>query len=235
MMPARITTPDLSEERGLHSRGHAWVAGMDEVGRGAWAGPVTVGVAMMFPDATEVSLPAWLRDSKQLSEARRESIFVSVGQWCADWSIGHATPEECDQWGMRTALRLASDRALSGLTRMPDAILVDGPLDLLSGPGPAHAAPVVFEGSVTPIIGGDARCASVAAASVLAKVTRDRLMRAESVHFPAYSFERNKGYPSQVHQRALRGYGLSSIHRRSWSYVASLPWQGNGARIGESS
>src|SRR5271155_659494 len=136
MMPARITTPDLSEERGLHSRGHAWVAGMDEVGRGAWAGPVTVGVAMMFPDATEVSLPAWLRDSKQLSEARRESIFVSVGQWCADWSIGHATPEECDQWGMRTALRLASDRALSGLTRMPDAILVDGPLDLLGGPGP---------------------------------------------------------------------------------------------------
>jgi ribonuclease HII len=82
---------------------------------------------------------------------------------------------------------------------------------------------------VHPVVGGDARCASVAAASVLAKVVRDRLMRAESEHFPAYAFEQNKGYPSPVHQMALRGYGLSSIHRRSWSYVGALPWHGNGA------
>jgi len=122
---------------------------------------------------------------------------------------------------MRVALRLASQRALAGLSQLPDALLIDGPLDLVTGPEPAEGE---FGGSVHPIIGGDARCASVAAASVLAKVVRDRLMREESEHFPPYAFEQNKGYPSPTHQMALRGYGLSSIHRRSWSFVTSLPW-----------
>ena len=81
---------------------------MDEVGRGAWAGPVSVGVALIPVKATKRTMPRWLRDSKQLSEARRESIFESVGAWCVDWAVGHATPEECDRWGMRIALRLAA-------------------------------------------------------------------------------------------------------------------------------
>jgi ribonuclease HII len=231
-----VTTPDLSKERALRADGHTWIAGMDEVGRGAWAGPVSVGVALIPVKATKRTMPRWLRDSKQLSEARRESIFESVGAWCVDWAVGHATPEECDRWGMRIALRLAAQRALAGLDRPPDALLVDGPLDLVSEPdaepGGGHPEPA-FTGPVHPVVGGDARCASVAAASVLAKVVRDRLMRAESEHFPAYAFEQNKGYPSPVHQMALRGYGLSSIHRRSWSYVAALPWHGNGATSGE--
>jgi ribonuclease HII len=172
-------------------------------------------------------MPPWLRDSKQLSELRRESIFDSVGQWCAEWAVGHATPAECDAFGMTAALRLASLRALSGLRRQPDAVLVDGPVDLLHSPGEDRAA---YSGLVRPVTGGDARCASVAAASVLAKVVRDRLMRGQSEDFPAYDFERNKGYPSPVHRRALRGYGLTSIHRRSWSYVADLPWSG-GVRV----
>jgi ribonuclease HII len=202
------------------------VAGLDEVGRGAWAGPVTVGVALIAPKTTARGLPPWLRDSKQLSEMRRESIFDSVGEWCADWSVGHATPEECDHVGMRVALRYAAHRALAGLAHPPDALLVDGPLDLVSGAGPRDdATAAAYSGPVHPIIGADARCASVAAASVLAKVVRDRLMRAEAEHFPAYGFEHNKGYPSPVHQMALRGYGLSSIHRRSWAFAASLPWQ----------
>jgi ribonuclease HII len=227
MSVIRVTTPNLSEENVLHRRGHSWVAGMDEVGRGAWAGPLTVGVALIPEKATKRTLPRWLRDSKQLSEAKRESIFESVGAWCVDWAVGHATPEECDRWGMRIALRLAAQRALASLQRPPDALLVDGPLDLVNEP---EAEPgqrtrtAAFAGSVHPVIGGDARCASVAAASVLAKVVRDRLMRDESEHFPAYCFEQNKGYPSPTHQMALRGYGLSSIHRRSWSYVAGLPW-----------
>jgi ribonuclease HII len=221
-----VTTPGLIEERRLRRGGHSSVAGMDEVGRGAWAGPVTVGVAVVAPNATKKSLPPWLRDSKQLSEARRESIFASVGRWCVDWSVGHASPEECDVWGMTIALRLAGRRALAGLQQPPAALLVDGPLDLVRAPDPAYGPPEPeFVGSVHPVIGGDARCASVAAASVLAKVVRDRLMREESEHFPAYEFERNKGYPSPSHQMALRGYGLSSIHRRSWSYVATLPWR----------
>jgi ribonuclease HII len=220
-MTSLIVTPDICEERRLFASGHLRVAGLDEVGRGAWAGPVSVGAALVVAASVEEPMPAWLRDSKQLSETRRETIFHAVGQWCLEWSVGHASPEECDRWGMRIALQLASQRALAGLRCSPDAVLVDGPLDLLNLPGDPTP---VFQGTVRPITGGDARCASVAAASVLAKVERDRLMRSESAHFPAYGFECNKGYPSPRHQMALRGYGLSAIHRRSWSYVASLPW-----------
>ncbi len=213
--------PNLREERRLLASGHSLVAGLDEVGRGAWAGPVSVGAAVVTNATKTSAMPRWLRDSKQLSEMRRESIYASVAQWCVDWSVGHATAEECDAWGMTMALRLASQRALAGLRCTPDAVLVDGPFDLLRNAGEGETP---FEGTVRPFVGGDARCASVAAASVLAKVERDRLMRSESTHFPPYGFECNKGYPSPRHQMALRGYGLSSIHRRSWSYVASLPW-----------
>jgi ribonuclease HII len=214
-----ITRPTLSQERSLRALGHARVAGLDEVGRGAWAGPLTVGVAVVKPRA-ERSMPPWLRDSKQLSEARREEIFESVGAWCVDWAVGHATPEECDEWGMTIALRLAAERALGGLAEAPDALLIDGPVNLLRRP---NQEPGGFAGQVRPVIGGDARCASVAAASVLAKVVRDRIMRGEAEHYPAYCFERNKGYPSPDHQMALAGYGLSSVHRR-WAYVQHLPW-----------
>ncbi len=219
-MDRAVRTPDLQEEDCLRAEGHHLIGGLDEVGRGAWAGPLTVGVALMAPDVTEASMPAWLRDSKMLSEKRRESIFPAVADWCDDWSVGHATPEECDLWGMTEALRVASQRALEGLRRSPDALLIDGPLDLLRGGDTSG-----FAGTVRPVKGGDARCASVSAASVLAKVVRDRLMRDQAESFPAYEFERNKGYPSPSHQRALRGYGLTSIHRRSWSYVSDLPWQ----------
>jgi ribonuclease HII len=220
-MTSTVKTPDLSEERLLYAQGHSWVVGLDEVGRGAWAGPVTVGAALMHKGVSDASMPRWLRDSKQLSERRREAIFDEVGQWCAEWSVGHATPEECDAWGMTEALRLAAQRALAGLAQQPDALIVDGPINLLRArEGEESPSPT----AVRTIPGGDARCASVAAASVLAKVVRDRLMRQEADHFPAYAFERNKGYPSPVHQMALRGYGLSAIHRRSWSYVDGLPW-----------
>lgn len=236
MTPALATAPDLRTERALHKDGHALVAGMDEVGRGAWAGPLSVGVAVMRPGVTRRTMPVWLRDSKLLSEMRRESIFTEVARWCAEWSVGHASPAECDRWGMTIALRLASLRALAGLSCAPDALLVDGPLDLVNGGAPAGTPPVYdtpvasalpvgrYSGAVHPVVDGDARCASVAAASVLAKVVRDRLMREEAPHFPAYCFEHNKGYPSAAHQTALRGYGLSAIHRRSWAYVADLPW-----------
>jgi ribonuclease HII len=207
-----VSTPTLSEERRLYADGHSCVVGLDEVGRGA---------ALMDSSVTRRTMPRWLRDSKQLSEARREDIFEDVGHWCLEWSVGHATPEECDIWGMTIALKLASQRALAGLSRQPDALIVDGPINLLRETDGTEST---FSGPVRTIPGGDARCASVAAASVLAKVVRDRIMRQEADHFPAYAFERNKGYPSPVHQTALRGYGLSSIHRRSWSYVGGLPW-----------
>ena len=218
-----VSDPDLKEERRLRREGHEWVAGLDEVGRGAWAGPLTVGVALVRPRVQLRSVPAWLRDSKMLSEIRREEIFGAVGKWCEAWSVGHATAKECDEWGMTEALRVAARRALAGLGQSPDALLVDGPVNLLR----QRDDPEPFEGVVRPIVDGDARCVSVAAASVLAKVVRDRIMREEADHFPAYGFERNKGYPSLVHQTALRGYGPSAIHRRSWAFMGELPWRGH--------
>jgi ribonuclease HII len=226
--------PTLDQERLLWKAGHEWVAGLDEVGRGAWAGPVSVGVAVVRPGVRRNSMPRWLRDSKLLTEEQREAVFDEVAGWCAAWAVGHASAAECDLWGMTAVLRLAGHRALAALGRCPEALLVDGPYDLLqaprSRPTPLDAEepvlPIVtLPRTVLPIVDADARCAAVSAASVLAKVVRDRLMREESNHFPAYQFERNKGYPSRAHRVALRGYGLSAIHRRSWSFVEDLPWR----------
>jgi ribonuclease HII len=216
-----ISSPSLREERRLRKEGYEWVGGVDEVGRGAWAGPLTVGVAVLRPRVQLRSMPAWLRDSKQLTEARREDIFEAVGAWCHTWAVGHASAAECDEWGMTEAWRVAAHRALSRLDLVPAALIVDGPTNLLR-----HEREP-FEGLVRPIVDADAHCASVAAASVLAKVVRDRIMREESEHFPAYAFERNKGYPSLVHKTALRGYGPSAIHRQSWAFMRGLPWSGH--------
>ncbi len=222
------------------------VAGMDEVGRGAWAGPVSVGVAVAPTGATARSLPRDLRDSKQLVEDRREAVFDEVAAWCTCWAVGHASPAECDRLGMTAALALAAARALAELGVVPDALLVDGPRPLTASDeadadggaaehaddeasrdphGETAARSRTVPATVVPVVGGDARCAAIAAASVLAKVTRDRMMRNEAPHFPPFAFEDNKGYPTPVHQTALRGYGLTAIHRRSWRYVANLPWR----------
>jgi ribonuclease HII len=223
--------PTLEHERALWESGHRWVAGVDEVGRGAWAGPVTVGVAVLGPAGAR-GAPEDLRAARLLTERRREAMFAELAAWCMCWSVGHAGPEECDLLGMTAAIRVAARRAWSALAMVPGAVLVDGPRDLFgwseqSAPGPATAGPRSSgpPPHVVPVVGGDARCLSVAAASVLAKVVRDRLMRDMAAHYPPYDFDRNKGYPSPAHVRALHGYGLSAIHRRSWSYVARLPWR----------
>jgi ribonuclease HII len=239
--------PTLKEERRLWRAGHHWVGGLDEVGRGAWAGPVSVGVTVLAHNATTRSMPKWLRDSKMLPEPRRESIFEEVSSWCAAWAVGHASPAECDGLGMTKALRLASYRALGALSVVPDALVMDGPFNYLVEPPEEAQGTLALAGEpvrslrswpecrdvtlpsvVLPIVKADARCAAVAAASVLAKVSRDRMMREEAEHFPAYGFEQNKGYPSPAHKYALRGYGLSTIHRRSWAFVEDLPWHWGG-------
>ena len=212
--------PGDEHERALWASGHRWVAGIDEVGRGAWAGPLSVGVAVVAPASPP---PDALADSKLLTEARREALFAPVAAWCRAWAVGHAEPGECDELGMTAALGVAAGRALVQLAGrsgvVPDAIVVDGPADFVSGAWPG-GGPVP---EVRTVVGGDKVCISVAAASVLAKVTRDRLMRELSPSFPAFDFDRNKGYPSPVHRRALAGMGLTSLHRRSWSYVADVP------------
>jgi len=218
----RAAGPDSQHERALADQGFELVAGLDEVGRGAWAGPVSVGVVVIPPG---LAPPAGLRDSKELSEPLREELFPRIIEWCADWSVGHAEAIECDRLGMTAALRLAAGRAIDGLARSPHAVLMDGNFDYVSPPpeDPTAAGPPRF--AVRTVVRGDACCVSIAAASVVAKVTRDRHMRALSPSFPAFDFHSNKGYPSPVHRRALDGQGLTSLHRRSWSFVDDLAFR----------
>ncbi len=197
------------------------MAGLDEVGRGAWAGPVSVGVVVFAPGGRR---PAGIRDSKELSEERREELFPLIIEWCSDWSVGHAEATECDELGMTAALRTAARRALSGLRQVPHAVLMDGNHDYLTMPeedrSAGRSAP-----HVRTVVRGDSACISIAAASILAKVTRDRHMRELSPSYPAFDFHSNKGYPSPVHRRALNGNGLTALHRRSWSFVDDLAFR----------
>ncbi|HEY4376209.1 MAG TPA: ribonuclease HII [Acidimicrobiales bacterium] len=202
--------PGLQVERELWAAGHEVVVGMDEVGRGSWAGPLTIGAAVLPPDKRVNKV----RDSKQLTEHERESLFDRISEWCVAWSIGHASYQECDELGMSEAQRLAARRCLAGLGVVPDQVLLDGKWDFVGG------------GNTRMIVKGDAKCLSISAASILAKVTRDRIMREEDQHYPAYDFAWNKGYPCPRHKQALRGLGPSAIHRRSWAFMDDIPWTG---------
>jgi ribonuclease HII len=204
----------LTLERTLWAEGHEIVVGVDEVGRGAWAGPITVGAAVL-PKTRRVYK---VRDSKMLTEAERERLFARIADWCEAWSVGSASQEECDSIGMADAQRLAAKRAMEGLGVQPDHVLIDGNWDF------------VGLGSTRRIIRGDASCLSIAAASILAKVSRDRLMREEAANYPVYEFDSNKGYPCPRHKMALHAYGPSAIHRRTWIFMENLVWGVQGAR-----
>jgi ribonuclease HII len=204
--------PTRSLEKELLTAGHAVIVGVDEVGRGSWAGPLMVGAAILPIDRRVNGV----RDSKMLTEVERERLFDRVAAWCTAWSVGGASQAECDELGMTDAQRLAAQRAIAGLGVVPDIAVVDGKWNFLAG--------TVKE--VRMQVKADALCLSVSAASILAKVTRDRIMRAEAEHFPAYSFESNKGYPCPLHKAALLAHGPSSIHRRTWVFMDHLPWTG---------
>jgi ribonuclease HII len=210
-MPPRRSGPTLTVEKQLWSEGHEVVVGLDEVGRGAWAGPLSIGAAVLPRDRRVNGV----RDSKQLTELRREALYDRIGEWCVTWSVGHASHAECDELGMSAAQRLAARRALEGLAVEPDVVLIDGNWDFVSN------------GRTRLIVKGDAKVLSISAASILAKVTRDRIMRRDAEHYPAFDFDRNKGYPCPRHQLALKGYGPTPIHRRSWAFMDSLPWPGH--------
>lgn len=203
-------SPSLSHERAHWEAGKRIVVGMDEVGRGAWAGPVTVGAVVIPRDRRIYKI----RDSKMLTEDERERMFDRLAGWCDRWAVGHATPQECDELGMSAALSLAADRALVGLGTEVDQILLDGNWDFAAG------------GAAELLVKGDSRSLSIATASILAKVTRDRIMRQAALAYPPYRFERNKGYPGPAHKAALQWYGPATIHRRSWVFMDGLPWNG---------
>jgi ribonuclease HII len=205
--------PTLRVERKCWAAGDRIVVGIDEVGRGSWAGPVTV--AAVVPGETHLT---GIRDSKLLTPPEREVAAARARDWARAFGVGHASHEECDLLGMTEALRRAAFRALEQLEAQgfePDRIVLDGKFDYLAKPR-----------VVQTIIKADQTVLSVAAASVIAKTTRDAMMAEESEHFPAYGFESNRGYPAPVHKAALAAYGPSSIHRRSWIFMDYCLWGG---------
>jgi ribonuclease HII len=210
---ATCTYPTLRVERRCWDAGDEIVCGIDEVGRGSWAGPVTV-AAVVAPDRHLTGV----RDSKMLLPPERDRCAVRVRDWARAVGVGHASHHECDEFGMTTALRIAGNRALDELAAqgfVPDRIVLDGNHDYFG-----------LGARVKTVVKGDVSVLSVAAASVVAKVTRDALMAAEAEHFPAYGFETNRGYPAPVHKYALAAYGPCAIHRRSWIFMENLPWSG---------
>ncbi|GAA4242783.1 ribonuclease HII [Actinomadura meridiana] len=193
------------------------IAGVDEVGRGAWAGPVVVCAAV-----TDLTPPPVLQgrgtrtvsltDSKLLTQAHRESFADVLPGWLTGHAIGASSPEEIDEVGMTEALRRAAVRALEALPVPPDVVILDGKHDFLSRPWHVRCE-----------VKADQRSVTVAAASVLAKVHRDRLMAGLDDEFPGYGFADSAGYPSPVHQKTLAEFGPTPQHRLSWSYLDDLP------------
>jgi ribonuclease HII len=205
--------PTLRVERKCWEAGDRVVVGIDEVGRGSWAGPVTV--AAVVPGDTHLK---GVRDSKLLTPSEREVSAHKVRSWARAIGVGHASHDECDLLGMTEALRRAAQRALAQICAQgfePDRIVLDGKHDYLRMPK-----------VVRTIIKGDQKVLSVAAASVVAKTTRDAMMADEAEHFPAYGFESNRGYPAPHHKCALAAYGPSDIHRRSWIFMEYCLWGG---------
>ncbi len=198
--------PDAAIEAELLAEGLV-VAGLDEVGRGAWAGPLTVGAAILDLSA----VPVGLRDSKQLRSERRQVLDRSLRDG-AEVATGEVAHTELDRIGLVAALRLAAGRAVAALPRRPDVVLIDGSVDLLDGAGYRTRL----------LIGGDDRSCSIAAASIVAKVHRDQWMIDQDPSHRPYGFAANKGYPSPHHRAALAEHGPCELHRRSWQPIRDL-------------
>ncbi len=194
--------PDFSQEREAHRAGAVPVAGVDEVGRGPWAGPVVACAVVLDP----ARVPVGLDDSKRLSAVQRERLFEEICA-TADVSLAFAPPTRIDGHNIRQATLWALARAVAGLACTPRLVLVDGN-DLPPVPCLART-----------IIGGDGLVASIAAASIVAKVTRDRLMGALGAAHPGYGFERHIGYGTPEHQQALAALGVCRHHRTSFAPV----------------
>jgi ribonuclease HII len=197
-------------ERELATHGLARVAGVDEVGRGAWAGPVTVCAVVVrsgYPDP-----PSGLTDSKLLTADRRSAVASELEPWVEAYAIASATHAEIDSAGMTVALRRAARAALSALPVKPDAVLLDGSHDYIGRPWAVRCA-----------VKADLRSVSVAAASVLAKVHRDSYMASLRDVADEFGFAENAGYPAPAHQAALADLGPTAYHRLSWSYLDDLP------------
>jgi ribonuclease HII len=205
----RSAPPTLEFEQPLWQAGFRLVAGVDEAGRGAWAGPVSAAAVILPPDPWMIERLDGVRDSKQMTPLQRASWAGKIRQESLAWGVGFASHDEVDLLGLVPATRLAMQRALRKLPLQPQHLLVDAVR--LSGPVPC-----------TPLIKGDARSLSIAAASVLAKTARDSLMVDMDQRFPGYGFCEHKGYGTHSHQDALLHLGVCEIHRRRFTPIYNL-------------
>ncbi|MEO0371610.1 MAG: ribonuclease HII [Pseudomonadota bacterium] len=201
--------PDFSLEIDARASGFARVAGIDEVGRGPLAGPVTAAAVILDPD----KIPEGLNDSKKLTARKREVLYGQIMK-VAKVSVAHATVEEIDDINILRAAHLAMIRAIDGLPTPPDYALIDGNMIPQGLTLPAKA-----------IIKGDARSASIAAASIVAKIRRDRIMMDLAQQFPGYGWDTNAGYGSKKHMDALANLGVTPHHRRSFKPVHNILYQ----------
>jgi len=210
----------LRVERQLLREGAGVVCGVDEVGRGALGGPVTVGMVVI--DVTVARSLTGVRDSKLLTPRARQELVPRIRRWALAHAVGHATAAEVDEVGIIAALRRAGLRAWAQLPVTPDAILLDGSHDWLTPPTQGSLLDEVVEEepatlpAVTTRVKADLTCTTVAAASVLAKVERDAIMGELATVHPGYGWEHNKGYASPDHLEALGSRGPCEEHRRSW-------------------
>jgi len=204
-----MSTPDYTLEQSVHAQGYLRVAGVDEVGRGPLAGPVTAAAVVLDPNR----IPEGLNDSKKLSPKRRAAVLEALMD-CAEVSVAHASVEEIDEHNILRASHIAMVRALEGLKTPPDYALIDGNLIPRGMPVPAQA-----------VIKGDALSVSIAAASIAAKIRRDLLMVELAQQFPGYGWDRNAGYPSKQHREALQNLGVTPHHRRSFKPVHNILYQ----------
>jgi len=197
--------PDLSFEQVLWKAGLTSVAGIDEAGRGALAGPVAAAAVILPPEQKIRLRLKGVRDSKQLTPIQREKMRERILQYAAAWGVGFASSAEIDQLGILPATRLAACRALEAMILLPSHILLDYIL-----------LPDVFTPQ-TALVKGDCRSLSIAAASILAKTSRDALMRELDLVYPGYGFARHKGYGTTAHRQAIRQLGVSPVHRHSFT------------------
>lgn len=203
--------PTLDMERSLFGDGVRLVAGIDEVGRGALAGPVTVAVTVI--DANVGPIPEGLRDSKLMTANRREAMVPLITEWALETATGSATAAEIDRLGIMAALGLAASRAVGGLTTMPEVLILDGNTPFLVA---EPDGPVVLTRTKA-----DQDVACVAAASVVAKVERDAVMGRLHESYPQYGWKSNKGYGAKVHTEAIARHGTCDHHRRSWNLTGA--------------
>lgn len=211
--------PDLEKESGLLARGYRRIAGLDEAGRGAWAGPVYAAAVVLPLDRPDLlHRLSDVRDSKQLSPHQREALADIIQEVALAVGVGWAEVEEIDGLGILPATRLAMSRAIQRLSEPVDALLIDY-VCLPDISLPQRSLPRA-----------DARCLSVAAASIIAKVERDRRMVEMDREYPGYGFARHKGYGTPQHHRALQRLGPSPLHRQTWRPVADLTPLSSGDR-----